>query len=371
LFHGGVVINYAESFEAVAANLQEVKPTNVLSVPRLYEKVYARVLENALAGSGLKRQIFSWAKGVGDAWATHTLAGLPVPAGLGLRKKIADKLVFSKLQARTGGRIKFFVSGGAPLSAEIAKFFLGAGLPIAEGYGLTETSPVLTINPLERIKLGTVGRPIPGVQLKIASDGEILARGPGIMKGYFNKPEATREAIDAEGWFHTGDIGELDAESYLKITDRKKDLIVTAGGKNIAPQPIENLVKTNKFVLNAVMLGDKRKFTIMLVVPNVEALGAWAKARNLAFDSTTRLLELADVRAKMEREVMGNLREIAQFEMPKRVVLLEHDFTIDGGHLTPTLKVKRRAVEKTYKDLIDRTYAEGDARGGVAEDVRG
>jgi long-chain acyl-CoA synthetase len=370
LFHSGVVINYAESFETVAANLQEVKPTIVLSVPRLYEKVYARVLENALAGSGLKRRIFFWAKGVGDAWATHTLAGLPVPAGLAVQKKIADRLVFSKLQARTGGRIKFFVSGGAPLSAEIAKFFLGAGLPIAEGYGLTETSPVLTLNPLERIKLGTVGRPIPGVQVKIASDGEILAKGPGIMKGYYNKPEATREAIDAEGWFHTGDIGELDADSYLKITDRKKDLIVTAGGKNIAPQPIENLVKTNKFVLNAVMLGDKRKFTIMLVVPNLDTLTAWAKERNLAFDSPARLLDLPDVKAKMEREVMGNLRDLAKFEMPKRVVLLEKDFTIDGGHLTPTLKVKRRAVEKTYQTLIDRAYAEGDLA-GVAEDVRG
>jgi long-chain acyl-CoA synthetase len=371
LFHSGVVINYAESFETVAANLQEVKPTIVLSVPRLYEKVYARVLENALAGSGLKRKIFFWAKGVGDAWATHTLAGLPVPAGLAVQKRIADKLVFSKLQARTGGRIKFFVSGGAPLSAEIAKFFLGAGLPIAEGYGLTETSPVLTLNPLERIKLGTVGRPIPGVQIKIASDGEILAKGPGIMKGYYNKPDATREAIDSEGWFHTGDIGELDADSYLKITDRKKDLIVTAGGKNIAPQPIENLVKTNKFVLNAVMLGDKRKFTIMLVVPNAETLGAWAKERNLAFDSPASLLALADVKAKMEREVMGNLRDLAKFEMPKRVVLLEKDFTIDGGHLTPTLKVKRRAVEKTYKDVIDRAYTEGEAVAGAAEDVRG
>ncbi len=371
LFHGGVVINYAESFDTVAANLQEVKPTIVLSVPRLYEKVYARVLENALSGSGLKRKIFFWAKGVGDEWATHTLAGLPVPTGLALQKKIADKLVFSKLQARTGGRIKFFVSGGAPLSADIAKFFLGAGLPIAEGYGLTETSPVITLNPLGRIKLGTVGKPIPGVQVKIANDGEILAKGPGIMKGYFNKPEATKDVIDADGWFHTGDIGELDADNYLKITDRKKDIIVTAGGKNVAPQPIENMVKTNKFVVNAVMLGDKRRFTIMLVVPNLDTLGAWAKARNLAFSSNAQLLDLADVKAKMEREVMGNLRDLAQYEMPKRVVLLEKDFTIEGGHLTPTLKVKRRAVETTYKDVIDRAYAEGATMAGVAEEVRG
>ena len=371
LFHGGVVINYAESFDTVAANLQEVKPTIVLSVPRLYEKVYARVLENALSGSGLKRKIFFWAKGVGEEWATHTLSGLPIPTGLSIQKKLADKLVFSKLQARTGGRIKFFVSGGAPLSAEIAKFFLGAGLPIAEGYGLTETSPVITLNPLQRIKLGTVGKAIPGVQVKIASDGEILAKGPGIMKGYFNKPDATREAIDADGWFHTGDIGELDADGYVKITDRKKDLIVTAGGKNIAPQPIENTVKLNKFVTNAVMLGDKRKFTIMLVVPNIENLSGWAKARNLAFDSPARLLELADVKAKVEREVMGTLRDLAQYEMPKRIILLEKDFTIESGHLTPTLKVKRRAVEKTFKDLIDRAYAEGDAAHHVPEEVRG
>jgi long-chain acyl-CoA synthetase len=333
--------------------------------------VYARVLENALAGGGAKRKIFLWAKRVGEQWADHTLAGLPVPGGLALQKRIADKLVFSKLQQRTGGRIKFFISGGAPLSAEIAKFFIGAGLPIAEGYGLTETSPVLTLNPLHKIKIGTVGRPVPGVQVKIAADGEILAKGPNIMQGYYNKPDATREAIDGEGWFHTGDIGVLDADGYLKITDRKKDLIVTAGGKNIAPQPIENLVKTNKFVLNAVMLGDKRKFTIMLVVPNLDSLGAWAKARNLAFSSSTQLLDLADVKAKMEREVMGNLRDLAKHEMPKRVVLLEKDFTIDGGLLTPTLKVKRRAVEKTYHELIDRAYAEGASMAGVAEEVGG
>jgi long-chain acyl-CoA synthetase len=367
MMQAGVVINYAESFETVAANLQEVQPTVVLSVPRLYEKVYARVLENALAGSGLKKKIFFWAKGVGDEWATLKLAGLTVPGGLGLQKKIADKLVFSKLQARTGGKVKFFVSGGAPLSPEIAKFFFGAGLPIAEGYGLTETSPVIALNPLERIKIGTVGKTVPGVQVKIAGDGEILARGPGIMQGYYNKAEATKEAIDPDGWFHTGDIGELDADGYLKITDRKKDLIVTAAGKNIAPQPIENMVKTNKFVANAVMLGDKRKFPIMLVVPNFDALEAFAKERGLAYGSRAALIGLADAQAKIEREVMGNLRDLAKFEMPKKVLLLEHDFTIENGELTPTLKVKRRAVEKRYKDLIDKTYAEGDAIAAAIE----
>ncbi|HXF96616.1 MAG TPA: long-chain fatty acid--CoA ligase [Gemmatimonadales bacterium] len=361
LFRAGVVINYAESFDKVAQNLQEVRPTVVLSVPRLYEKVYARVLENALSGSAVKKRIFFWAKRVGEEWATHKLAGVPVPAGLAVKKAVADKLVFAKLKQRTGGRVKFFISGGAPLGADIAKFFYGAGLPIAEGYGLTETSPVLTLNPLERIKVGTVGKPIPGVQIKIAPDGEILAKGPGIMQGYYNKPEATREAIDADGWFHTGDIGELDADGYLKITDRKKDLIVTAAGKNIAPQPIENRVKSNKFVSNAVMLGDKRKFPIMLVVPNFENLERWARERGLAYRSRAELIALPDVQAKVEREVMGECRDLAKFEMPKKVILLEQDFTIESGELTPTLKVKRRVVEQRYQDLINRAYAEADA----------
>ena len=361
LFQAGVIINYAESFDTVAANLQDVKPTVVLSVPRLYEKVYARVLENALSGSAIKRSIFFWAKRAGEQWATLALAGLPIPGGLAFKKKIADKLVFSKLRARTGGRIRFFVSGAAPLSADIAKFFFSAGLPIIEGYGLTESSPVLTLNPLERIKLGTVGRIIPGVELKIATDGEILARGPNIMQGYYKQPEATRETVDAEGWLHTGDIGELDSDGYLKITDRKKELIKTAGGKYLAPQQIEGLVKRNKFVVNAVLYGDRRKFPIVLVVPNFDNLERWAKERNLSYGSRAQLLELADVQAKVEREVMDSVRELAKFETPKKVVLLENDFTIESGELTPTLKVKRRVIEKRYKDLIDRAYSAGDA----------
>src|SRR5204863_1745828 len=253
LFQAGVIINFAESSDTVAANLQEVKPTVVLSLPRLYEKVYARVLENALSGSAIKRGIFFWAKRAGEQWATLALAGLPVPGGLALKKKIADRLVFAKLQARTGGRIRFFVSGSAPLSADIAKFFYSAGLPIIEGYGLSESSPVLTLNPLDGIKLGTVGRAIPGVELKIAQDGEILARGPNIMQGYYKLPEATKETLDVGGWLHTGDIGEIDSDGYLKITDRKKELLKTAGGKYIAPQPIELAVKRNKFVANAML----------------------------------------------------------------------------------------------------------------------
>ena len=367
LFQAGVIINYAESFDTVAANLGEVKPTVVLSVPRLYEKVYARVLENALSGSTIKRNIFFWAKRAGEQWATLSLAGLPIPGGLRLKKKLADRLVFAKLRARTGGRIRFFVSGAAPLSADIAKFFYSAGLPVIEGYGLTETSPVLTLNPLDRIKLGTVGRAIPGIELKIASDGEILARGPNIMQGYYKLPEATKETIDADGWLHTGDIGEIDSDGYLKITDRKKELLKTAGGKYIAPQPIELAVKRNKFVANAMMYGDRRKFPIIVIVPNFDNLERWALERSLTYGTHAELIGLADVRAKVEREVMSMLPHLAKFETPKKVVLIEKDFTIESGELTPTLKVKRRVVEQHYKDVIDRAYSADDAMAAAIE----
>jgi long-chain acyl-CoA synthetase len=367
LMHAGVIINYAESFDKVGPNLLEVRPTIVLSVPRLYEKVYARVLENALSGSALKRKIFFWAKQAGDDWATLTLDQRPIPFGLALKHRIADRLVFSKLRARTGGRIRFFISGSAPLSPEIAKFFFSAGLPVLEGYGLTETSPVLTLNPLTRPKIGSVGPVVPGVQIKIAADGEVLAKGPNIMQGYYNKPEATAEVIDAEGWFHTGDIGQMDADGYLKITDRKKDLIKTAGGKYIAPQPIENQVKLNKFVANAVLLGDKRKFSIILVVPNYEALEPWAKEEGVSFGSRRELIALPAVQQKMEAEVNSRLGDLARFERPKKVVLLERDFTIESGELTPTLKVKRRVVEQNYQVVIDRAYTEADAMATTLE----
>ncbi len=358
MLHRGVTINYASSNEAVAAEMLEVRPTLVAAVPRLYEKIYQRALETASSGSRLKRRIFLWARRTGETWAEYVLAKRRVPAGLALRKRLADRLVFRKLHTRMGGRIRFFVSGGAPLNPDIAKFFYAACLPILEGYGLTETSPVITVNTFERIKLGTVGTPIPGVQVQIAGDGEILTRGPHVMQGYYNKPEATREAIDAEGWFHTGDIGILDGDGFLKITDRKKDLIVTAGGKNIAPQPIENLVKTSPFVCNAVMLGDKRKFPVMLVVPNLATLKAWAQHRGVGAPDDASLLELPQVKDKMEREVRKMLRDLAHFEMPKRVQLLANDFTIESGELTPTLKVKRRVVERNYSDVIEALYRE-------------
>ena len=356
MFHVGCSIAYAESIDTVPIDMQTVQPTLVLSVPRLYEKMYARVLENALAGGAVKKQIFFWARGVAERWADVKLAG-GTPAGLlAMKYGIAQKLVFSKLQARTGARLRYFVSGGAPLAAEINKFFYAAGLVILEGYGLTETSPVIAVNTPGAFRIGTVGKPVPGSEVRIASDGEILTRGPHVMKGYYNKPEATADAIDAEGWFHTGDIGEL-RDGYLAITDRKKDIIVTAGGKNIAPQPIENLIKTNKYVSQAVVIGDKRKFPVVLVVPNWEQLEKYAKLKNIIWTDRAQLLQMPTIHAKMDKEVREQLTGLANFEMPKKVALLEHDFSVDRGELTPTLKVKRRVIDKTYKAVIDGLYA--------------
>ena len=365
MFATGTSIAYAESIDTVPINMQEVRPTLVLSVPRLYEKMYARVLEAALSGGFLKKKIFFWARGVSERWANEKLSGKN-PGGLLARQySIAQKLVFSKLKTRTGGRLRYFVSGGAPLSPEINKFFYAAGLEILEGYGLTETSPVIAVNTPENFRIGTVGKPIDGVEVKIAADGEILTRGPHVMKGYYNKPDATREAIEPDGWFHTGDIGEL-RDGFLAITDRKKDIIVTAGGKNIAPQPLENKVKTNKYVAQAVMLGDKRKFPSMLIVPNFDQLEKWAMKRNIIWTDRAQLLRMPTIQAKMEKEVNKELAGAAHFEVPKKIGLLEHDFTIERGELTPTQKVKRRAIDKQYKTLIDSLYEDAE-RAGVTD----
>lgn len=357
LFAHGVRIAYAESIDTVPVNMSEVKPTMMMSVPRLYEKIYARVVENAIAGGAVKQRIFFWAKNVGERWADEKLAGRE-PAGLlAIQYGLAQKLVFSKLKERTGGNLRFFVSGGAPLSPEIAKFFYSAGLIILEGYGLTETSPVISTNTFEHYRLGSVGRPIPGVEVMIAEDGEILSRGPHIMRGYYNQPDATNEAIDSEGWFHTGDIGEL-VNGFLRITDRKKDIIVTAGGKNIAPQPIENMLRTNKYVSQAVVLGDKRKFPIVLVVPNWDQLEKWAASQSIVWISRAELMAMPTINAKMEKEVKAQLAGMASYETPKKVALLEHDFSVERGELTPTLKVKRRVIDKSFKPLIDSLYEE-------------
>ncbi len=357
LFANGVTIAYAESIDTVPINMQEVRPTLMMSVPRLYEKIYARVLENAVSAGGLKAKIFFWARRTGERWADEKLAGREPGGLLAFQYGLAQKLVFSKLKERTGGRLRFFISGGAPLSPQINKFFYSAGLTILEGYGLTETSPVISANTIQNFRIGTVGKPIRGVEVRIASDGEILTRGPHVMKGYYKAPEATAEVIEPDGWFHTGDIGELE-DGFLRITDRKKDIIVTAGGKNIAPQPIENRLKTNKYVSQAVMIGDKRKFPSVLIVPDWDQLEKWAAAQNIVWTSRAELLNMPTIQAKMEKEVKEELSALASFEMPKKVGLLEHDFSIERGELTPKLSVKRRVVEKSYAELIERLYAE-------------
>jgi long-chain acyl-CoA synthetase len=356
MVHNGVSIAYAESIDTVPIDMQTVRPTLVLSVPRLYEKMYARVLENALSGSKVKQQIFHWARRVAERWAKVKLAGGEPRGLLALQYRIAQRLVFSKLKARTGGRLRYFVSGGAPLAPEINKFFYAAGLVILEGYGLTETSPVIAVNSPDAFRIGTVGKPLPGVEVTIAEDGEILTRGPHVMRGYYNRPDATSETIDAERWLHTGDIGEL-RDDFLAITDRKKDIIVTAGGKNIAPQPIENLIKTNKYVSQAVLIGDRRKFPIVLVVPNWDQLERYAHLKNLDWTTRAGLLATPVIQAKMEKEVLGQLTELARYETPKKVSLLEHDFSVERGELTPTFKVKRRVIDKAYQRVIDALYA--------------
>ena len=358
MVHAGVTINYAEDMDSIGRNILEVKPTVMLGVPRLYEKMYANILHRALSGNVFRKRIFLWARRIGETWAEKTLNGEKVPLHLKARYRVAVRMVFKILQEKTGGRIRYFISGGAPLSPDIALFFYAAGLPILEGYGLTETSPVISVNPLDGVKLGTVGKALPGIEINIAADGEILVRGPCVMKGYLNHQEKTSEAIDVEGWFHTGDIGELDEDGYLRITDRKKDLIITAGGKNIAPQPIENQAKANPFILNAVLIGDRRKFPVLLVVPNTDALGDWAGARKLQFDNANELMQIPEVASKTEREAMLALRDLADYERPKKILIVEEDFSIERGELTPTLKVKRRVVEEHYREQINQLFEE-------------
>ena len=361
LWHG-VTIAYAESLEAVPQNMMEVRPTIVPSVPRLYEKIYARVM----SAEGVRRKLVLWAKGVAERWTDAKLAGRTPDLKTRLEHALADRLVFSKLRERTGGRLRFFVSGGAPLDPEIARFFYGAGVLILEGYGLTETSPVLTVNTVEDLRIGSVGKPVAGTEIMIAEDGEILVRGPQVMKGYYNRPAATAEAIDADGWFHTGDIGELDDDGFLRITDRKRDIIVTAGGKNIAPQPIENRVKLNPWVAEAVMIGDRRPYPVMLIVPDFAKLEAWAVENGIRAADRAGLVADPRVRTKMESEVFGMLTDLARFEMPKKIALLPDEFTIADGHLTPSMKVKRRVVMERYRRQIEALY-EGEARVAAGE----
>jgi len=357
LLYKGCTIAYAESMESVAENMPEVKPHIMVSVPRLFEKFYSKVMDNVLSSSSLKRKIFFWAAKVGKEYGQRKLLNQSIPGGLQFKRNLAHKLVFSKIIEKTGGRVRFFVSGGAPLSKDIAEFFYALGLVVLEGYGLTETSPVIAVNTFDNLKFGTVGLPIPGVEVKIAEDGEIFTKGPHVMEGYYKMEAETNEAMEG-GWFRTGDIGHLDEKGFLVITDRKKDILVTAGGKNVAPQPIESLLKTNPFITNAVVIGDRKKFISALLVPDLEKLEEYAKVSNIPYENQSDLTTKEEILNFMLAEVERSTPALASYEKIKKIALLDRDFEIDKGEITPTLKVKRNIVEDKYRDIIDSMYKE-------------
>ncbi len=352
-FWTGCRIGYPRSLDTLIVDLGRLAPTVVVSVPRIYEKIYNGVMD----ARGLKKAIIEWAVGVADRVADLRLTGKEPSGLLALQYRLADRLVFGKVKAAVGGRLRFFVSGGGPLAPALNRFFYSIGLTILEGYGLTETSPVTNVNTVEHFRIGTVGKPIPGTEVRIAEDGEILIRGPQVMKGYWENPEATAATIDADGWFATGDIGEI-RDGYLRITDRKKDLIVTAGGKNVAPQPIENRLTTHPLVEQAVMVGDRRRYPSLLVVPAWPVLESWAASNGLAGKTRAELATDPRVVAYVEQELFAMLGDFASFERPKKVAILEHEFTVENDLLTPTLKVKRRQVQKRLDSVIDGLYAE-------------
>jgi long-chain acyl-CoA synthetase len=356
LYLGGTIA-YAEGIDQVPDNIQEIRPTVMCSVPRLYEKMHARVLNMVEKGPPLKRKLFFWSLGVGSEVSKIIGAKKEMPAALKIKHRVADKLVFTKLRDRMGGRLRFFVSGGAPLAREIAEFFHAAGILILEGYGLTETTPVITANRPDSYKLGSVGQPLANLEVKIAPDGEILVRGPSVMKGYFNRPEDTREVLSEDGWFSTGDIGYLDQDNFLYITDRKKDIIVTAGGKNIAPQNIENLLKLNRFVEQVCVIGDKRKYLTALVIPSFPDLEAFAKEHGIPTENRDALVKDPHVLKLFQDAVDEVNAHLARYETVKRFEVLPVEFTQETGELTPTLKVKRKVVSKKYQEEIEQMYS--------------
>jgi long-chain acyl-CoA synthetase len=351
----GCSIAYAENAETVAQNLLEVRPQIMVSVPRVFEKIYSRVMDTVLSSSSLKRKIFFWGIKVGKAAGGKTLAGKSVGPFLTFKRNLAHKLVYSKIIAKTGGRIRFFVSGGAPLSKDIAEFFYALGLIVLEGYGLTETAPVLALNTFEALRFGTVGKILPGVEVMIAPDGEILAKGPNVMKGYYKKAAETQDVFE-NGWFKTGDIGFIDADGFLTITDRKKDLIVTAGGKNIAPQPIENILKTNPYISNAVVVGDRRRFITALIVPNFEKIEEYAKFAKIPFADRAELVRNEQIVNFFRSEIERSTPNLASYERIKKIAILDHEFEIERDEITPTLKVKRNIIENKYQDVIEGLY---------------
>jgi long-chain acyl-CoA synthetase len=354
----GMGVFYAESIDKAADNLREVRPTIFVGVPRIFEKVYAKAKLKAAQDSALKEKIFDWAIEVGKEFALVNERREPVSYFLAIKHTIADRLVFSKLREFFGGRLRSCVTGGAALSNDIWLIFTGAGISIMQGYGLTETSPVISSNNPIDVRLGTVGKPIRNTEVRIAADGEIEVTGAGVMLGYFNKHDATRDAFTEDGWFKTGDIGELDADGFLKITDRKKELFKTSGGKYIAPSPIEQMIKASRFVNQVVLIGNDRKFPAALIVPNFEQLESFARSEGLKAKTPTEFCASERVVKLIEGEVEALTKDLAKFEKVKKIVLLEREMTVEGGELTPTLKVKRRVVDEKYKALIDQIYAE-------------
>jgi len=353
----GVSMIFAESIDTLARDLQRVRPTVMTGVPRVFEKLHARIMAKGDEAGGMRSRIFRWAAGVATRAGEARCRGGRPRGALAVAARLADHLVFDKIRAGLGGRLRLAVSGSAPLRAEIGKFFLGMGLPIIEGYGLTETAPVLTIMPLDDIRYGTVGRPMPGVELRLGDDGEILARGPNVMAGYYNRPAETEAAL-AGGWFHTGDIGEIDGDGYLSITDRKKEIIVTSGGKKIAPQHIEEALRAHDFVAEAVLIGERRHFPSALVVPDLDVLSRRVGERRPADSAAVEvLLKRDDVRSLVQAAIDELNGRLAQFERIKRFSLLATTFSVETGELTPTLKVKRRVIEERYRAVIDELYA--------------
>jgi len=353
----GLTTAFAENLDALRDNLPETRPHFICSVPRVFEKVYAGVLATAQAGSPVKRKIFHWAVAVGRDVSRHQQRGQPVPGALELKRKVAHALVFSKLHARLGGRLQWAISGGAPLARDIAEFFHAAGILLLEGYGLTETCPALTFNRPDRYKFGSVGQALPGVELKIAPDGEILARGANVAtRGYYKQPEATREVFEPDGWFHTGDIGRIDEDGFLFITDRKKDLIVTAGGMNIAPQNIENLLKADPFISQVMVHGDRRPYPVALITLNPDELGKFAREQGVLTSDPGALVKHPKIVERVSRTVEEKNTNLQSYAKIKKFSILPVDFSLEGGELTPTLKVKRKVVAEKYKKELEGLY---------------
>jgi long-chain acyl-CoA synthetase len=357
----GLAVYYAESLDMLGPNLREVRPTILVGVPRIFEKIYARIRERTAAKGKIQLALLSWAVSVAKDYGRCMVSGKRIPTSLQLQHSLANRLIFSKWREALGGRIRVLVSGGAALPEDLGYMYLGAGIPIIQGYGLTETSPGITSCTQQVNRIGTVGRPIPNVEIRIAADGEIETRGPNVMRGYYNKPEETRAVFTDDGWFKTGDIGSIDEDGFLRITDRKKELFKTSGGKYIAPQPIEQMIKGSRFVNQVVLIGNGRKFPAALIVPDWERVESYAQLKGIKANSRAELSREPRVIDLFERQIAGLTTDLAQYERVKKVALLENELTIEGGELTPTMKVKRRVVDEKYRKIIDQLYEETDA----------